>query len=303
MAASMAGALDLGALKAQAEAKKEAERRAAQAGPSATGLAPVVAAGDATFEAEVLDRSMQVPVVVAFYTPRDPGSMGIIRALENKAQQDGGIWVAALVDIEAAPGLVQALGVPGVPLLVAFAAGRPVAQFEGSDAQLDDWLDQLNQAIGPQLAGPPAMAAEGESAEEPEDPRFTQAAALVDSGDFAGAIALYDAILAAEPHNADARALKNNIVLLQRVTESDPELAARAESEPKNLPAQFLAADMELLAGNPPAAFDRLITVIKGVFGDERKAVQARLLSYFELFAADDEQVLAARRQLASALF
>ena len=61
--------------------------------------------------------------------------------------------------------------------------------------------------------------------------------------------------------------------------------------------------DAEIVAGNPQAAFDRLIALIAGNVGGEKTKVRDRLLELFALFDAADPRVLTARTKLASSLY
>jgi putative thioredoxin len=63
------------------------------------------------------------------------------------------------------------------------------------------------------------------------------------------------------------------------------------------------AADLELLGGDPAAAFTRLVELVRRTSGDDREAVKRHLLELLDLVGNDAPEVLAARRQLASALF
>ncbi|QYH19866.1 tetratricopeptide repeat protein [Corynebacterium aquatimens] len=60
----------------------------------------------------------------------------------------------------------------------------------------------------------------------------------------------------------------------------------------------MLAADVEVLSGDPEGAFARLLPLVKA-----EPAAKARLLELFTLFEPGDTRVKAARTQLASALF
>ena len=67
--------------------------------------------------------------------------------------------------------------------------------------------------------------------------------------------------------------------------------------------AQILAADLDLLDGDVPAALNRLIDTVVATDGDDRERARVHLLELFELVGNADPAVLAARTRLASALF
>lgn len=128
---------------------------------------------------------------------------------------------------------------------------------------------------------------------------------MLNSGDFDGALGVYDSILAQEPDNADIKQARNTTMLLKRLDPAnrttDP--IADAQQAPEDIDKQFAAADAEIVAGNPQAAFDRLIALIAGNVGGEKTKVRDRLLELFALFDAADPRVLTARTKLASSLY
>jgi putative thioredoxin len=78
---------------------------------------------------------------------------------------------------------------------------------------------------------------------------------------------------------------------------------ARADANPDDLEAQLAAADAEVASERTEAAFARLVAAVGRTSGDDRERVRAHLIELFELFAADDSRVIAARRALARVLF
>ncbi|CAM3031041.1 tetratricopeptide repeat protein [Skermania piniformis] len=292
----MSGAVDLSALKERAEAAAAGGRSAGSAG---SGTAIVVT--EENFESEVLQRSNQVPVVVALVSPRSPASLELADTLARLAATDGGSWVVARIEVDQNVRIAQAFGVQAIPTVVAVAAGQPLADFEGvqSEAQLRQWVDAVVGAVAGKLAGAPQT----EPAEEPEDPRFTAAEAALDRGDYAGAAAAYQQIVDTEPGNAEAKAALRQVGFLARVREVESDTVAVADADPDNLDAQLAAADLEVFKQQPAAAFDRLIGLIGRTAGAERTTARTRLLELFELFDPAEPFVVAARRKLASALY
>ncbi|CDZ88459.1 tetratricopeptide repeat protein [Rhodococcus ruber] len=297
----MSGAVDLAPLKERAAAPPPPPQSDSGAA-AATGLAPVVDVTEATFEAEVLQRSMQVPVIVDLWATWCGPCKQLSPVLEKLAHEGGGNWVLAKVDVDANPRIAQAFGVQSVPTVVAIAAGQPLADFQGvqPEPQLRQWLAAIQDAVAGKLSGPPG----GEVAEEPaEDPRFVAAEQALEAGDLAGAEAAYELILNSEPANADALAALRQVRFLARAQTVPADAIARADAAPADLDAQLAAADAELFAQQPEAAFARLIGFVARSAGDERNAARARLLELFELFDPAEPFVVAARRKLASALY
>ncbi|WP_231383929.1 MULTISPECIES: tetratricopeptide repeat protein [unclassified Rhodococcus (in: high G+C Gram-positive bacteria)] len=297
--ASIAGAVDLSALK-----DRPAPPPAAAGEVAEGGLPPIVDVTTATFEDEVLRRSSQVPVVVDLGSARSPQSVSLTRLLGQLALEAGGRWIHARVDVDTNPQIAQAFGVQAIPTVVAVASGQPLADFQGSqpEDQLRKWIEAIEQATAGKLTGPPG-AEPIEDEPEPEDPRLVAAEEALDEGDFDKAIAAYEDIIAAEPANADAKAALRQVKFLARVQNVDADAVAKADADPADVAARIEAADVELSQQNPEAAFGRLIDGVKRTAGDERTQLRTRLLELFELFDAADPVVVAARRKLASALY
>lgn len=284
----MSGAVDLSSLKQP------------PAGAAGGGGAGDHAVGEADFETRVLRRSTQVPVVVVLYSQRSPGSVELVRLFEKLVAESGGAWDLAAVEAEANMRIAQALRVQGIPTVVAIAAGQPLADFEGvqPEPQVRQWLTAVVDAVAGKLEG-------GEPGEpEPvEDPRFTAAEEALERGDLAGAEAVYEAIIAAEPENDEAKGALRQLRFLGRAQGLSPEVLATADANPADVQAAVQAADFELFNQQPEAAFERLIRTVKVTAGDDRTAARTRLLELFELFDQAEPFVVAARRKLAAALY
>ncbi|MFE3293587.1 tetratricopeptide repeat protein [Rhodococcus sp. NPDC059234] len=294
----MSGAVDLSGFKdrPQPPAAPTAGGAAAPAG----GFATIVEVTEANFESEVLERSMQVPVVVELFAGSMPASTAFSATLDDLARGHGGTWVLAKVDLDVSPRIAQAFQVQTVPSVIAVAAGRPLADFDGGVEQLGQWVDAVLAATEGKLQGPPPV----EGAEpEPEDPRFVAAEDALAEGDLAGAEAGYQAILEAEPNNVQAQGAVRQVRFLARVQTVAPDAVATAKAEPANVAAQLDAADALLYTQQPEEAFGLLVEAIRRYAGDDRTAVRTRLLELFELFDPADAVVVAARRKLASALY
>ncbi|MFR9729612.1 thioredoxin [Saccharopolyspora sp. MS10] len=308
MSAAMAGAVDLSALKNKADTANRAPAPGGSPdGEPADGTPVVIDVTEATFQAEVVDRSMQVPVVVDLWAEWCGPCKQLSPVLERLAQEGGGSWVLAKVDVDANPRIAQLFQVQSIPTVIAIAGGQPVEAFAGAqpEPQIRQWITALLDALREQLPG--IRAAEqgaGDAVEEePEDPRFTAAEDALESGDFAAAEAAYQQILEAEPGNEQAKAALAQVRFAARAENADPAAVERADAAPDDVDAQLAASDAELAAQRVEAAFDRLVRAVKRTSGEDRNRVRQHLIDMFELFPADDPQVIAGRRALASALF
>lgn len=269
------GAIDLGAL---ADRNDEAQG----------GFEPFITVTEANVEKNVFERSMQIPVVLLIGTPRSPDSESL-KAQFAKLSAGQRAFMVGYVDADSTPQVAQAMGVRVLPTVVALAGGRPVANFEGNQPadELEQWVGALVSQVGPQLQG---LADDTTPAEDTEDPRLDRATEALNAGDFDAATAVYNEILADDPTNADITQAKATVAVLKRV---------QGQGEPEDDVEKLLwLADKEFVAGEPEAAFDRLLEHVKA----EPRAKE-RLLELLTLLEPGDPRVIAARTRLASALF
>jgi putative thioredoxin len=315
MSSAMAGAVDLSGLKARADAaNRPAPSGGAAGGPPATGGGEgswVVDATEQGFQNEVLEPSLQVPVVVELWASRYPREEQLSAELERLASTGGGAWRLARVDIDTQPRVAQAFGVQQVPMLVVLVGGQPVDAVNGAipEDRVAEWVTSLLDALRdrmPAIAeGERRAAAAGsdEPVEEPEDPRFTAAEDALKQGDYAAAEAAYTGILDSEPANEQAKAALAQVRFLARAEQADPSSIERADAAPDDVDAQLAAADAELAADRVEAAFTRLVGTVARTGGEDRDRARGHLVGLFELFPADDPRVATARRARARALF
>jgi putative thioredoxin len=147
-ALSMSGAVDLAAIKARAEAAGR-QPAGAPAGGTSGGSDHVVDVTEATFQAEVLERSLQVPVVVDLWAEWCGPCKQLSPVLERLAAAGAGAWVLAKVDIDANQRIAQAFGVQSIPMVVAVVGGQPVDAFNGAlpEPQVREWISSLLDAL------------------------------------------------------------------------------------------------------------------------------------------------------------
>jgi putative thioredoxin len=299
---SLHGAVDLGARQAAA---KRAQQRPASAG----GSASVIDVTDATFNAEVIDRSRTVPVLVDFWADWCQPCKQLGPILEKLANEAAGSWVLAKVDIDANPGLAQQLsrmGVQGIPFVAAVVAGQmlPVLNGAAPEPQVRQVLDQLFDALREQGLMPEGAGAPAAPQEPAGDPLQDEAEAALQRGDLDAAASAFGKILESQPSDAYAKSGLALVELQRRVTDLDPQQARKdAADRPDDAEAQTRVADLELVEGRVDEAFDRLIGTVRRTSGDDRDLARKHLLSLFEVLPSDDPRVGQARRRLASALF
>jgi len=281
-------------------------------GPARRGGGYVTEVSEQNFEAETIRRSLKHPVVLELYSPRVATGQQLSDALAEVANASDGKFLLARINVDTAPGIVQALQLQAVPTVIALIAGQAAPLFQGvlPKDQVQAAIDQLlKAAVANGLVGraDPVGAASPATEDEPEepeaDPRFAAADAALERGDFAAARDEFELLLQANPGDAEALAGRAQVGLFARAAELSPQVVLAAAQDGANVPAQLDAADVEMMAGQVEAAFARLVAAVRRTAGDERATVRLRLLELFETLGNTDPRVLKARRDLMTALF
>jgi putative thioredoxin len=235
-----------------------------------------------TFQAEVLDRSRELPVVVDFWAEWCGPCRALSPALERAATAREGEVVLAKIDTDQNPGLAQAFRIQGIPAVKAFRDGRVVDEFVGAQppAQVERFFDGLvpSEADRLVLAGDePSLR----RALELEPARIDAATAL------AGLL-----------HRRGARDEARELV--ERLPGFQAEgLAARLRLEDDEAYAEAFAA---LDAGDTERALDLLLQAMPTADGDKddlRRVVVAEL----DRLGVEHPLARDARRRLAAALY
>ncbi|WP_106274979.1 tetratricopeptide repeat protein [Geodermatophilus tzadiensis] len=303
LAASLAGAVDLAAVKARSEAAARAQAAPPPSAAAPTGApgAAVVDVTEATFQTEVLDRSFQVPVVLDLWAEWCGPCKQLSPVLERLAVEGGGSWVLAKVDVDANPALAQGLRVQGIPAVKAVWQGQLVAEFTGAipEEQARQFVTELVRATtGGAVPGGDEGADDGL-----DDPRLDAAEAALESGDLEAAEAAYAAILETEPDHPVAGLALRQVQLFRRADAAGPDALARADAAPDDVEAQTRAADFLLGTGDVEGAFTRLVDVVRRTAGEDRDRARQHLVGLFDVVGPEDPRVVAARRQLMAALY
>jgi putative thioredoxin len=109
---------------------------------------------DATFEAAVLGRSQEVPVIVDLWAEWCGPCKTLGPILESAVAARAPRVELAKVDVDKNPGVAQAFQVQSIPAVFALYRGRPVDGFVGAlpQAEVEAFLDRVLAAAAPSAA-------------------------------------------------------------------------------------------------------------------------------------------------------
>lgn len=247
---------------------------------------------------DILPLSLVRPVIVLMWSPRSPESVEMVKVLGKLESDYKEAFALARVDIEAHPQVAQAFQTKSIPYAVAIIAEQMVPLFEQSfpEAQVRMVLDKVLTLASEQGVG--AAPVEAMEAEEIE------AMEALEAGNFVAAEAAYKKWLARKPaENLAKLGLAQTQLLIRTEGLELNTVLDESTKNPSDIALQLKAADVEIVNGGVEAAFTRLLHAVRATSGDDRAKVKDHLLNLFALVDPSDPRLVAARKELASALF
>jgi putative thioredoxin len=274
-----------------------------------------------SFERDVIDASMEVPVLLDFWAPWCAPCNAMGPMLERLEREYGGRFRLVKVNSDANPELAASFSLKSIPYAVAFVDGNAVAQFSGvqPEAHVRAFLDRLipNPADLEHRSAREALALDRVDEAEKYlknaialDPacdgaRLDMIALLLDRGDTEGAKAHYPLLSGKADQQSSFAGVSARMeaVLIAETLPPAESLEARVEADAADLEARLYLAELAIARQDFAEACEQLLEVVRRdrAFGDD--AGRRRLLEIFEMAADHEALVSHYRAQLASLLF
>jgi putative thioredoxin len=273
-----------------------------------------------TFEKDVIERSLQTPVILDFWATWCEPCKQLGPTLEKLAEEAQGKFILAKVDVDQNPEIAQWFGVQQIPVVFAIQGGQAVDQFMGNvpESQIREWLQQF-QPSPLQVLLRDAVALEATSATEAEG-KYREALELEKESP-AAKIGL-TRVLMAQHRDEEARALikemeargflepeaqpvKAELEIRAAAMETGGVGAARAavEAQPENLDLQIQLADTLAASHAYPEALEICLNLVKQHRATMGEKAKTTMVQIFQALGASSELAQQYRRKLSTALY
>ncbi len=234
---------------------------------------PAIDVTDVTFQSEVIERSMQTPVIVDLWAEWCGPCRTIGPILERVTDATDGKIVLAKVNVDENPGVSQAFQVQSIPAVYALKDGQVIDGFVG--AYPEHVIEQFVQALLP----------------TEEDLQVSQLLAAGDEASLRSALEL-------EPANEDVIVALSELLVDDGRAEEALQLLARI---PESERTRKVAAAARL-SQKPSDDYDHQLSVLLDqVKGDDEARQQ--YVDILELMGPDDPRTAQYRKLLTSRLY
>ncbi len=280
---------------------------------------------EATFMADVVEASQDVPVIVDFWAPWCGPCKTLGPMLEQAVTEARGRVRMVKINVDENQRIAQQLRIKSIPTVYAFFQGQPVDAFQGAlpQSEIKAFVERVAGAGGDgglaeALEVAEQMLAEGAAV----DAAQTFAAILAELPDSAPALAGLARSYLAMGEADQAEALLNNappaianaaeidavraqLALARQAADAGPvnELRARVEADPADLQARFDLATALHATGAVQEAVDQLLELFRRDREWNDGAAKAQLFTIFDALKPQDPIALNGRRKLSSLIF
>ncbi len=274
----------------------------------------------ATFEQDVLQASLEQPILVDFWAEWCGPCKTLGPLLEKVVASYHGAVKLAKVDVDAEKQLAGMFGIRSIPTVVLVRDGQIADGFAGAlpEGQLREFLDRHVQALPPvddEPAEAPAVTETPEQAiarlqqaiatdaDKPEL-KLDLAVAFMQAGNAAGARAELDALPANLAEDDRARRLRSQLAFADALKDAPTAqaLQARLDQDPADHDARDLLGVRALIDGRTEEALEQFLAILKADRGWNDGQAKKRLIAAFSVIE-DEDLVGTYRRRMSSLLF